>query len=1013
MRTVAILMSLPRIERWFREFDVSKFEDGAKMAVRSFLSAHYRGVLTTNQITELSGKKTPRECGMMDDNSLKTLHFGRFEVTPASRELKLDGIPVQLGNRAFDILLYLVASKGRIVSKSELMQSVWPGRIVEENSLEAQISILRRALGPERPCIRTIAGRGYEFIAPLEFIAQEVRARGVTSLPSSVSRLIGRQESIEALSRIVQANRLVTLVGAGGIGKTRLAIELARQMTDTFAQKACLAELAPITEPQFVLQAVASALELAPADNRTLSERVSAQLGSDRCLLVLDNCEHLIDACAMIVTSLLQASPDLHIVATSREALRIGGEFVFNVPPLVVPDERDNDPASAMASSAMQLFDARLSYGQAGVAGDRKSIALKAQVCRRLDGIPLAIELAAARVQVFGVAGVSERLENLFELLTGGARTALPRQQTLAATLDWSYELLPAQEQTVLSRLSVFADKFSLQAAQAVVADAEVTPDEVLDCVINLVAKSLISPDTAGPEARYRLLDMTRAYARKKLEEGAEGRSFFSRYAKYLCQCFQATNALKQSDIGMRWTADYAIDIKDLRAAIGWCFSKNGDVGLGIDLTVAVVPYWFEDSLVEDCLANVTRALEFINVTGRSGLKSEMKLQAALGKMLLFASPASDQAAILPDAGVAFARALSIADEFADVEYQKISLWGLCAFTYLCGPSDRFAEFARRFHDLCAAQPGQSDRWVGECVLATAHYCSGNLQQAQIEHQNILQAYRHSASNSHLVRFNFDQIAVAQVTLARLNWLSGQPLRATEMIDEAMARSDELGHEATQWYVFMLGTLPVSLLTQGIAGLEYPLNLMAQKGRQFGTSIWETRGRFWHGLVCLRRGVPNAYLNQIAPSLNALGAASQAPFMTGYLSSLCLELVARKAYSEARELSEAWLARAQRNGAHISLPELLRVRAEVALAVNGTDAHPAAEEMFRKSIGAAKSMGALSWELRSSISMAKLLIIQGRESEALQTLCPVYEVFTKDLSTVDTIAAKEILDQLQ
>ncbi|MFM0553610.1 winged helix-turn-helix domain-containing protein [Paraburkholderia sediminicola] len=949
----------------------------------------------------------------MDDNSLKSLQFGRFEVTPATRELRLDGIPVHLGDRAFDILLFLVGSNGRIVRKLDLMEAVWPGRIVEENSLEAQISILRRALGPERGCIRTIAGRGYKFIAPMGVLVHEVPVRGVVRLPSSISRLIGRQQSIDSLSSMLLANRLVTLVGPGGIGKTRLAIELARQMAHDFAQNVCMAELAPIVEPQFVSQAVATALGLAPADTRALPERVSTQLGTSPCLLVLDNCEHVIGASAEIVRTLLEASPGLHVIATSREALRIAGEFSFNVPALAVPDVRECDVASAMASSAMQLFNARLSYGQSGMADDAHSVTLKAQICRRLDGIPLAIELAAARVQVFGVAGVSERLENLFELLTGGARTALPRQQTLAATLDWSYELLPEQERVVLSRLSVFADKFSLRAAQAVVADADVTSEGVLDCIINLVAKSLISPDTADPEARYRLLDMTRAYARKKLEARAEARTFFGRYAKYLCQRFQTAHALRESGNDMRWTADYEIAIKDLRAAIGWCFSEDGDVGLGIDLTVAVVPYWFEDSLVEDCLANVTRALEFINVTGRTGLKSEMKLQAALGKMLLFASHASEQAAILPDAGVAFARALSIAEQFEDVEYQQISLWGLCAFTYLCGPSDRFAEFARRFRDLCAALPGQRDLWVGERVLATAYYCSGDLQKGQIGLQRMLRAYRHSGSNSHLVRFNFDQIVVAQVTLARLCWLSGQPLQATELIDEAMARSDELGHDATQWYVFMLGTLPISLLTEGIAGLEYPLQLMGQKGRQFGASIWETRGRFWQGLVCLWRGVPNAYQKLIVPSLNALGAASQAPFLTGYLSSLCSELVKRGAHSEACELSGAWLARAQRNRGHISLPELLRVRAEVALAVNGTDAHPAAEEMFRNSIVAAKSMGALSWELRTSVSMARLLIIEGRESAALEALSPVYEAYSKEFSTVDTIAAKGILDQLQ
>jgi predicted ATPase/DNA-binding winged helix-turn-helix (wHTH) protein len=524
--------------------------------------------------------------------------FGHCDVSPGRRELKRDGKVISLGSRCFDILLTLASKPGQIVSKDELITRVWQGRIVEENSLESQMSRLRQALGSDRKAIRTVAGRGYQLVADTSGLPAGESAIRVVDLPARRSRLIGRDSDLRELEEMAATCRLITLTGAGGVGKTSLAIELARRLAARFPDRVCIAELAPVTQAEFVLATVASALGLVTTDGDISVESIIFLNQSKRVVLVLDNCEHLIEASAAIVDVLLRTCPFLQIIATGREPLRIGAEQVYRVAPLDVPDAENDDVADVMSYSAIELFEARLCHGQIPSAMDPRSVALKIQICRRLDGIPLAIELAAARVEVFGVVGVAERLGSMFEGLLGGNRSALPRQQTLSATLDWSYGLLPAEERAVLLGLSVFAGEFSLESAIAVISSAELPSDCVIDSIINLVYKSLVVPNTAGLEAKYRLPEMTRVYARRKSTEGTDMECFLKRHARYFCHRLQAIDAKGDFDLPI----DALLD--DVRAAIQWSFSENGDVTLGTGLTAAL-PCWMKRLLIEECQPSV------------------------------------------------------------------------------------------------------------------------------------------------------------------------------------------------------------------------------------------------------------------------------------------------------------------------------------------------------------------------------------------------------------------------
>ena len=474
--------------------------------------------------------------------------FGRFRFVVHSRELTANGVPVAIGNRAVEVLSVLIEARGELVTKDELLSRVWPTTTVEENNLQFQISSLRKALGPDREFIKTVSGRGYRFVAEITFEGhaafREARNDGLdrdvspvrvvarpnaNNLPAPASDIVGREAHLADVGALVEANRLVALVGAGGIGKTRLAIELARRLSSTFEDGVRIAELASLSDPELVLPTVAAALGLDPAS--ASPERLAGALGCRRMLLVLDNCEHLIDAAADLAEAVLHADGRLHVIATSREPLRAEGEWVYRVPPLDVPPEGSDTLEDVLKYSATKLFIERTRAADPASQLDARVAVAAALICRRLDGIPLAIELAAARATALGVEGLAARVNDRLSLLTEGRRTAPARHQTLRAALDWSYELLTEAERLVMRRLAVFTGDFTVDAASRVVNVGEAAGGDVVEILSSLVAKSLVSADVGGPVSRYRLLETMRAYAVDKLTGSGEFEAVAGRHA--------------------------------------------------------------------------------------------------------------------------------------------------------------------------------------------------------------------------------------------------------------------------------------------------------------------------------------------------------------------------------------------------------------------------------------------------------------------------------------------------
>src|SRR5215472_14669565 len=484
----------------------------------------------------------------------ETYVFGSFQLVPTQRLLLDSGRSLRLGSRALEILITLVECAGETVSKDQLIGRVWPDTVVDEGALRVHVAAVRKALGDGRQGNRFIVsypGRGYSFVAPVTREqwqeapappAQSVR-RG--NLPALLTPVVGRDEVIATVVSRCGQHRLLTIVGPGGIGKTTVAIASAAEMSASFADGIWFVGLAALADAALVPVTVGAALGL-PSTGVDPLAALAAWSRDKQMLIVLDCCEHVADTAAALAETVLRAAPRVRILATSREPLRAAGERLLRLPSLDVPSETASlSAAEALACSAVQLFSERAAAVIDGFALSDADIPKVAEICRGLDGMPLALELDAVQVDVLGIQSLAQGLTHRFDLLTRGRRTALPRQQTLRATIDWSYDLLPKVEKVVLRRLAVFRGDFTLEAAGSIVGDETIRSFEVIEIVANLSQKSLVATDIGGDITYHHLLDTMRAYAIEKLNESGEITAIIRRHAEYYYNLLAAQRRTK------------------------------------------------------------------------------------------------------------------------------------------------------------------------------------------------------------------------------------------------------------------------------------------------------------------------------------------------------------------------------------------------------------------------------------------------------------------------------------
>jgi predicted ATPase/DNA-binding winged helix-turn-helix (wHTH) protein len=922
-----------------------------------------------------------------------TLAWGEFRLSVTQRVLSAGDRPVRVGSRALEILFALLERPGEVVSKNELMARVWPGVYVEEGTLRVHIAALRKILGHNHAGTRyveNVTGLGYRFVAPVTVIDDSVgagiaNARQSDPFPVELVQTIGRVQAIDKLLAQVPMRRLVTVVGAGGIGKTTLALAVAERLRASYPDGVYLVSLAGISDSARVASAVASAFRQ-PVLSQDPLPAVANYLGAKKLLLVLDNCEHVIEAAALSAEYLLSHCGSLHILATSREPLGATGEWVQRLGPLEIPGGDDLTAPEALRFSAIQLFVERATAGTGNFQLTDAEAPLVIAICRKLDGLPLAIELAAAAVDRFGLRALANRLDDRFQVLRTGRRTAFPRHKTLRATLDWSYDILSAPERDLLRKTAVFAGCFDSASAAQVAGSAHFTASEVSDTLADLTAKSLLTAEFASDEVYYRFPNTARAYALEKLEESGEAGAVRRRHAE-LCRGW----AWPEADEA---TCSPAARIDDIRGALEWSFSAAGDASLGSQLILSSAELWFRLAFLDEYGHRVERALRLLEATPGHDLGVEMELNLLLGEIVLYLRGPIALVSVALDSAYQLASRLHVRS------VARECVWAMHCERVRSGDYWTALSHAERWRDSfdSAAMGAQSSNRenshdsLGDRMLCMAHYLLGNHAQARVHIDKILARELAKPARTRYPTFQWDDRATALAVLARLLWIQGFPREAADAARAGIERSVAVNNVLSTCF-----SLSSAATVHIWTGDSEEASTLADQLEEFATrhslDYWQRWAR------CVRWG---------AARTDPTRSQSRAALVTDFDSTTHLETLAT--FDDSLP-NESLILRAERGMCGWCAPELLRVKA-VSMLRAGSAPLSDVETTLQASLTLAQQQGALAWELRTASTLGEVWAESGRASAALKLLRGVLARFTEGQSTADVVAASALVNEL-
>nr|WP_246557737.1 winged helix-turn-helix domain-containing protein [Bradyrhizobium liaoningense] len=929
---------------------------------------------------------------------LDVVSFGPFSLR--SRLLEKDGVPVKLGSRATDILRLLVSRAGEVVPKSEILGFAWHGLSVEEISLRVHVVELRKVLGDGKDGVRyitNIPGRGYCFVAPVErrqrapaplHVARPPeKAMAPPSLPHRPDRMVGRDDIVRELTARLLRDRFVTLRGPGGIGKTTIAAALAHEMCDSFEGNVCFLEFGSLKDAALVASTVAATLGLVVHHDDPSGSIVNFLRGR-RLLLILDSCEHVIDEVARLAENIYREAPGIALLATSRESLLVEGEQIFELVPLAGPPQDARLSADdVLAYPAARLFvDRAVAAGHRGDVTDEDAKVLT-RICSKLDGIALAIELAAARVGLYGLHEMAAMLDSRLQLEWRGRRTAPPRQQTLGATLDWSFGLIGEGERIVFQRLAIFAGHFTFQGAIAVAAEADTPEDRVVEALDQLVAKSLVSARPDGSSRRYRLLDATRAYALQKLADRGQVDVIARRHALFVHRTLEA-GMMKQAGSGQR--SDL---LADARAALEWSYGNEDGAELRVPLAGSCTRLFVELNLLNEARIWSGRALLALDDANRGG-PWELELQSALGHAFMFTERNSEHAEAALRRGLEIAEAISDhANTFRLLSRLNMFYRRTGSYRHLV-PTARHAERVARLIGDTAGIAGS------KALLGVSYHLAGNQTEAQA---HLDEGVRDDAALRGTQPGHFAYSRTPQIPLARVLWLRGFPDRAVECVRPLVGAS--VPRDAVMHCIALCWSASVFGWVGDWPSVETMTDRLVAHAGMHGLVPYEAVATGFRAQTMIARGEVSGGIELLRSALPRLHADRYELYASAFAADLSRGMAALGLATEGAQILQETIARVEQEGGGFDMPELLRLCGE--LEAHGGDLD-AAEASLVASATLAEQQGALSWRLRSEMSLVKLRSRQGAH-DPLQQLAKTYARFSEGFETADLRAARLML----
>ena len=707
------------------------------------------------------------------------------------------------------------------------------------------------------------------------------------------------------------------------------------------------------------------------------------------------------DVAAGLAEAIMEAAPQVHLLATSREALRVDGEHVYRLDSLACPPDAPGLTAAAVREfPAAQLFMERAAASGARLDISDADAPVLANICRKLDGVALAIELAARRVESHGLQQTAVLLDQRLTLLWQGSRTAPPRQKTLQATLDWSYGLLSDVERAVLRRLAVFVGHFTLDAALEVVIGAKLDQSTVFGAIDSLVAKSMLATRPIGAMMRYRLLDTTRAYALEISIDATEANELAVRHAAYYRRWLEQT--------GTEWTtlstgterSPHFAALNNVRAALEWCFGENGNVPAGIGLAAAAAPVFLTMSLLIECHRWSERAIRALDDATRSG-PEEMHLEAALGVSLMLTRGNSEAARS------ALCRSLAIADEQGDVPHQLQLMSLLHMFHHRIGDIKTTLDYAKRSFAASQLMDDPAAAAVAHCFLGVSLHHVGDLEGARTELEAALRP-RSGQRQASTIYLDYEHYNFAGIALARTLWLQGHPAQALERAHQSIEDAGSMGHPVPLSRALIWG-ISVFLWAGDLESAADHIKRFIAHSRSHSLGPYLAVGRGYLGALAILRGDAKAGVEDLRTCLKAVHAADYGLLTTEFSLSLAQGLAASGQFAEAMTLVDETIERVRTNGDDLHMPELLRMKGGLLLSMPRRRAADA-EKCFTQSLELARRQGARAWELRTATDLAALWA--DKPERARELLQPVFEQFAEGAETADVKAAQRRLAAL-
>jgi predicted ATPase/DNA-binding winged helix-turn-helix (wHTH) protein len=937
--------------------------------------------------------------------------FGPFEVDVERRLLTRDAQPIPLGSRAMDILIEFLARPGRLIATRELLSCAWPRTVAVEANLRSQIALLRRVLGDGqegRRFIQNVPGRGYRFVWPLERqstgLLRESRATLDYESSLAVTRILGRDDILADILARLPHRRLLTLLGPGGIGKTTVARAIATAFGPTRADGVRWVDLSGLTREDSAAEAIAVALGLVNFTSDH-SPAVISWLKDKRLLLVLDSCDRVVGDVAALAEMILNETTHVHILVTSRESLRAAGEQVVRLPPLSSPLEAEGLPTEqAMAYSAIQLFVERAASVLGGFILRDVDVPHVARICARLDGIALAIELAAGHLVAIEIGNLAELLEEKFRLLPIGRRTALARHRTMNAVLEWSFDILSPSERELLLGLAIFEGEAGLAALRAVILDSALSTQDMTEAISRLVDKSLVATRITAVGLTYYLLDTTRVFALERLREAGRLQEFARRHAVFVL------DTLRRIETESHWVgaADFfevrRRELGNMRAALNWIYETDADESLRLALSAVASRILLDLSLVEQCRRRATQALLSMVQHGTQDLALEMRLRKVLA-LASYYTPGP-----VPETVEMLERAFAISESLNDVEYRAIALWGLWSVSIFRNEPERALSFAQQFRATRTDLTDDARDLLVERMTGIALHFLGDQAGARDCLERVSARFDPVVHSWNNLGSHVDHGLMARVYLARVLWLQGDPARGLRMCEDSVEALRARGHAIARCHGLFEVAIPLDYMSGNFEAANANLSLLKDLAAEHGLSIFRA-GAAWTALAfsAIQEKTDLGACRAAARALHDCRYDAQYPWLSGIMAE---EALRRGDVADGLEWISPCLAQDSGASSGWWSAELQRVRGELVAAGAAPEHREVALAILQQAVDTARRQGAVALELRATISRVHVDRGYRPHADLKCDLDVVLAKFREGSETVDLVAARRLSAEL-